>query len=108
MSTIPKGPEHAMRHPDSPDLRRRKDFILFCSAIAGVGMMAFICAWFLLRPSGTHDEKKWAMMVLSAIVSGLIGFLTGKASKRTSRPSPPAASVATFRERTDADFRCHE
>jgi hypothetical protein len=29
----------------------------------------------------TAEAQKWAMVILSAITSGLIGFLTGKAVK---------------------------
>jgi hypothetical protein len=32
-------------------------------------------------PAVTAEAQKWAMTILSAIVSGLIGFLTGKAIK---------------------------
>jgi len=32
-------------------------------------------------PAVTAEAQKWAMVILSAIASGLIGFLTGKAIK---------------------------
>jgi hypothetical protein len=63
--------------------------LLVVCALAGVGGIAWYCLRILIgdltitgaSPATTAEAQKWAMAILSAIVSGLIGFLTGRAVK---------------------------
>src|SRR5919109_5433999 len=63
--------------------------LLVLFAVGMVGVMVWYCLGILtgyVTVSGasaavTAEAQKWAMVILSAIVSGLIGFLTGKATK---------------------------
>ena len=61
------------------DLRRQKDFILFWFALIFVTVIFFGCVY--LFASGGPDDKKWAAGIVSAIVSGLVGFLVGQGKK---------------------------
>jgi hypothetical protein len=61
--------------------------VLFAAGV--VGLMVWYCLGILTgyvtvsgaSPAVTAEAQKWAMVILSAIASGLIGFLTGKAVK---------------------------
>lgn len=63
--------------------------LLVVFALAMVVLLAWYCLGLLMgsvtvsgaSPAVTGEAQKWAMAILSAIASGLIGFLTGKAVK---------------------------
>lgn len=61
--------------------RRRKDLALFMFALLGAGAIGAYCLWVLIEPSTSADDKKWAQSVLTAIITGLIGYLTGKSAR---------------------------
>jgi hypothetical protein len=66
-----------------------KSVLLFLFGLGVGGVMTWYCLGILTgavtvssaSPAVTAEAQKWAMAILSAIVSGLVGFLTGKASK---------------------------
>jgi hypothetical protein len=60
---------------------RIKDLILFVAVIIGVASVGGVCIWFVVGPSHSADDKKWAFSVLASIVSAGVGYLTGKGSK---------------------------
>jgi hypothetical protein len=61
--------------------------LLVLFAVGMVGLLVWYCLGILTgyvtvsgaSPTVTAEAQKWAMVILSAIASGLIGFLTGKA-----------------------------
>jgi nitrate reductase gamma subunit len=63
--------------------------LLVLFAIGMVGLLVWYCLGILTgyvsvsgaSPAVTAEAQKWAMVILSAIAAGLIGFLTGKAVK---------------------------
>lgn len=63
--------------------------LLVLFALGTVGVMVWYCLGILTghvtvsgaSPAVTAEAQKWAMVILGAIASGLIGFLTGKAVK---------------------------
>jgi hypothetical protein len=63
--------------------------VLVLFAVGMVGLLVWYCLGILTgyvtesgtSPAVTAEAQKWAMVILSAIASGLIGFLTGKAVK---------------------------
>jgi hypothetical protein len=63
--------------------------LLVLFAVGAVGLLIWYCLGILTgyvtvsgaSPAVTAEAQKWAMVILSAIASGLIGFLTGKAVK---------------------------
>lgn len=62
-------------------LERRKNLLLFLTAIAGVVAVAALCAFVAARPGSSADDKKWATAVLTSVVSAAVGFLAGKNSR---------------------------
>jgi hypothetical protein len=68
-------------------VRQGLHVLLALFALGLVGLMVWYCLGVLTgyvtisgaTPAVTAEAQKWAMVILSAIVSGLIGFLTGKA-----------------------------
>lgn len=61
------------------DLRRKKDFILFCFGLGFTTVVFFGCAY--LFATGSPDDKKWTAGIVSAIASALVGYLVGQGKK---------------------------
>jgi hypothetical protein len=68
----------SLEDPEDARHRRRKDLLLLSVALLGLCAIGFFCVWVLMSPSASADDKKWAQSVLTAIVAGLIGYLTGR------------------------------
>jgi hypothetical protein len=62
------------------ELKRKMTFSLFCFSLLIVGVVFVGCIY--LFATGTAEDKKWSAGVISAIVSGLIGFLVGQGKKQ--------------------------
>ena len=58
------------------DLKRKMTFVLFCFALLIVGVVFVGCVYTFA--TGVPDDKKWAAGIVSAIASGLVGFLVGQ------------------------------
>ncbi len=61
------------------ELKRKMTFSLFCFSLLIVGVVFAGCIY--LFAAGTVEDKKWSAGIVSAIVSGLIGFLVGQGKK---------------------------
>lgn len=61
------------------ELKRKMVYALFCFALFVVGIIFMGCIY--IFATGTIDDKKWAAGIISAIASGLIGFLVGQGKK---------------------------
>ena len=61
------------------ELKRRTTFVLFCFALAITGIV-FVGSIYVFA-TGTPDDKKWTAGIVSAIASGLVGFLVGQAKR---------------------------
>ncbi len=61
------------------ELKRKMTYSLFCFALLVVGVVFGGCVYVFVV--GTVDDKKWAAGIISAIASGLIGFLVGQGKK---------------------------
>ena len=59
-------------------VRLFKDIALFVVAIGFVVVIGWLCFTTLLSASGTPEEKKWAMSILSAAAGGIVGYLVRK------------------------------
>jgi hypothetical protein len=59
---------------------RRKDFLILVATLVGLAMVAVACLVVAFLP-GQSEDKKWAMSVLASIVSGGLGYLTGKTAR---------------------------
>ncbi|MDD2800519.1 MAG: hypothetical protein PHC94_01395 [Methylobacter sp.] len=61
------------------DMKRKMTFALFYFALLIVGVVFVGCVYTF--SNGASEDKKWAAGIVSAIVSGLIGFLVGQGKK---------------------------
>src|SRR3954454_18034453 len=63
---------------------RVKDVVLFAAVLFGLGVVAWLCAQCAFSADASADDKKWATSVLSALVSGGLGYVGGKATAKHS------------------------
>jgi hypothetical protein len=68
------------REESDAKYHRIKDLILFIAVLLGVSVIVYVCLNTAINNSTTPDDKKWATSILTAIVSGGVGYLTGKRS----------------------------
>jgi hypothetical protein len=61
------------------ELKRKMTYTLFCFALVIVGTIFIGCVYTF--STGATDDKKWAAGIVSAIASGLVGFLVGHGKK---------------------------
>ena len=61
--------------------KRRIDFALHLAAFVVVGVALCLCVWAIIRADATADERKWATTLLTAIVTGFVGYVTGRSTK---------------------------
>jgi fatty acid desaturase len=60
-------------------LKRKMTLSLFYFALVLVSVIFFGCAYIAF--TGGQDDKKWAVGIITAISSGLIGYLVGQGKK---------------------------
>ena len=61
------------------ELKRKMTYALFCFALLIIGIVFVGCVYTFA--TGAADDKKWAAGIVSAIASGLVGFLVGQGKK---------------------------
>jgi hypothetical protein len=61
------------------DLKRKMTYSLFWFALLIVSVVFSGCVYAFA--TGAPDDKKWAASIVSAIASGLVGFLVGQGKK---------------------------
>ncbi|NOT13134.1 MAG: hypothetical protein HOP23_15085 [Methylococcaceae bacterium] len=61
------------------ELKRKMTYALFCFALLIISIVFTGCVYTFAN--GTADDKKWAAGIVSAIASGLVGFLVGQGRK---------------------------
>jgi hypothetical protein len=82
-------------HPDERDARlrreeadaehqRRIEGLIVRTILVTVSVAAAICFWIVLVPGQSAENAKWATTLLTTIVSGGLGYMTGKNSKSAS------------------------
>jgi hypothetical protein len=64
--------------PEDAELRRRKEMILFYTALGFVIVLACGCGWVTFVSDAEAYQKTWAMSIITGIATGFIGFLVGK------------------------------
>ena len=64
------------------ELRRKMTFVLFLFALGSRRSFSRRCVY--VFACGAQEDKKWAAGIVSAIASGLVGFLVGQG--KTTRP----------------------
>lgn len=81
--TVELGPDE---HPDERAARLRREerrdqreHALFYAALGGVSVLAVLCAWLVVFAGGVDlEQRRWAQTALTILVSGSVGFLTGR------------------------------
>ena len=61
--------------------KRRIDFALHIAAFVVVGIALCLCVWAIVRDGSTAEDKRWAATLLTAIVTGFVGYVTGRSTK---------------------------
>lgn len=61
------------------ELSRKMTYALFCFALFIISIIFVGCVYTFA--TGVADDKKWAAGIVSAIASGLVGFLVGQGKK---------------------------
>ena len=61
--------------------KRRIDFALHIAAFIVAGVALILCIWAIVRESSTAEDKRWATTLLTAIVTGFVGYVTGRSTK---------------------------
>ena len=61
------------------ELKRKMTYVLFCFALLIVAIIFGGCVYTFA--TGTPEDKKWAAGIVSAVASGLVGFLVGQGKK---------------------------
>ncbi len=61
------------------ELRRKMTYGVFLFALAVTATVFGGCVY--VFATGTPEDKKWAAAIVSAIASGLVGFLVGQGKK---------------------------
>lgn len=59
-------------------VRVLKEVVLFFVALLGAGVIGWYCFVVLTDTAVPEGAKKWAMSILSATASGIMGYLLGK------------------------------
>ena len=58
---------------------RRKDWLGLISALAGIGVGRGVWGWGIVSKGSATADKEWA--ILTAIVTGLLGYVVGRKAK---------------------------
>jgi heme A synthase len=61
--------------------KRQIDFALHIAAFVVVSVALCLCVWAIVRAEATAEDKKWATTLLTAIVTGFVGYVTGRSTK---------------------------
>lgn len=58
-------------------VRRVKDLALFFASMLGIGVLLWLCVS-IAASCESHEEKRWATSIVTAVVGGLLGYLLRK------------------------------
>jgi hypothetical protein len=61
--------------------KRRIDLLLHVAALAVIGVAVVLCVWMIAGAGAGAEDRKWATALLTSVVTGLVGYVTGRASK---------------------------
>jgi hypothetical protein len=61
--------------------RRQISLLLHVAALTVIGVVVVLCVWMLTHAGAESEDRKWATTLLTSVVTGLLGYVTGRASK---------------------------
>jgi hypothetical protein len=67
------------READEARHRRWRGTVLFGFTLVGLSCVFLLCFQNLSNSQASSDDKKWATALMTAMVSGSVGFVAGKA-----------------------------
>ncbi len=71
-----------LRREEAEDAhKRRKDLALHAITFAVIAAAFAVCAYIVLTSPAAAEQNKWATATLTSIVTGLVGYVTGKSQK---------------------------
>ncbi|ARB91811.1 hypothetical protein [Legionella longbeachae] len=68
-------------HPTDAKIRRIKDCLLFVIVLIMILGVFCYCVSVFFNIRSFDEDRKWATLVITAIISALLGYLVGKSSK---------------------------
>ncbi|KTD56316.1 hypothetical protein Lsan_3004 [Legionella santicrucis] len=68
-------------HPTDVKIRRIKDCLLFFIVLVMILGVFCYCVSVFFDVKSFDEDRKWATLVITAIISALLGYLVGKSSK---------------------------
>ncbi len=72
------------REHDDADRQHRKEMAILWWVLATVSVVSVICLGVFLIPGAPAENVRWATTLLTTVVSGGLGYMTGKNSKSAS------------------------
>lgn len=60
---------------------RSKELLIYRLTACIISIAVVLCSWIVLNKGLSNDEGKLALALLTSIVTGLVGYVTGKSSK---------------------------
>jgi len=71
-----------LRREEAEDThKRRKDLALHAITFAVIATAFAVCAYIILTSPAAAEQNKWATATLTSIVTGLVGYVTGRSQK---------------------------
>jgi hypothetical protein len=61
--------------------RRRLEYMLYVAALVLVCAAFGLCLWIVIKKDSTAEDRNRSMTLLAAIVTGFVGYVTGRATK---------------------------
>ncbi|HEX4951187.1 MAG TPA: hypothetical protein VFZ34_31310 [Blastocatellia bacterium] len=61
--------------------QRQKELLLYRLTASVITITVLLSAWVVLRKGLSNEEGKLALALLTSVVTGLVGYVTGKSSK---------------------------
>jgi hypothetical protein len=61
--------------------KRRIEFALHIAAFVVVAVGLSLCVWAIVKEGSNTEERRWATTLLTAIVTGFVGYVTGRSTK---------------------------
>ncbi|HEX8162174.1 MAG TPA: hypothetical protein VF538_09895 [Pyrinomonadaceae bacterium] len=61
--------------------RRRISLLLHVTALSVIGIVVVLCVWMITHAGADGEDRKLAITLLTSIVTGFVGYVTGRASK---------------------------
>jgi hypothetical protein len=71
---------NAEENMQGAQIRRFKDVVLFVTTILFLVAAFSFCGYLLIGRQFSIDDKKWAMTIATSIITGFVGYITGKKS----------------------------